>query len=183
MDQELTDHLIQFYGRAFADAFLRTMDFEGGWSNHPSDRGGKTKFGVTQATLDHHNRQRDDKLSLRALTIKQAADVYYHEFWLAMRINTLPHTVQGLMFDWGVHSGFFAIRSMQRHFKLKPDGVVGPRTRAAVAAQTKFGDTSRALLRALAVRRMKHLCRLVRRDRKQGDFIVGWFDRVSYWLY
>lgn len=181
MDQELTDHLLQFYGEAFTRAFLLTMDFEGGWSNHPSDRGGKTKFGVTQATLDHHNRQRDDKLSLRALTIKQAADVYYHEFWLAMRIDKLPLMVQGLMFDWGVHSGFFAIRSMQRHLKLKPDGVVGPRTRAAVVSEMRVNGP-KYLRRSLAIRRMKHLCRLVRRDRKQGDFIVGWFDRVSYWL-
>lgn len=182
MDQRLKSHLIQFYGASFADALVLTMGFEGGWSNHSSDRGGKTKYGVTEATLAVYNDRSNSRLRIETLTQRQAADVYFVLFWSDMRIASLPPMVRGLMFDWSVHSGYFAIRSMQRHLKLKPDGVVGPRTRAAVAAQTKFGDTTRAFLRALAIRRMKHLCRLVRRDREQGDFIVGWFDRVSYWL-
>jgi len=85
------------------------------------------------------------------------------------------------MFDWSVHAGFFAIRSMQRHLGLKPDGVVGPRTRAAVEEATVTWGTAK-VLRSLAIRRMNHLCRLVRRDRKQGDFIVGWWARVQHWL-
>ncbi len=182
MDRILKRVLTGKYGESFVLALETTMRFEGGWSNHPSDRGGKTKYGVTQRTLHAYNQRAGTWWTIEGLTPEQAADVYWILYWLEMRIDKLPRPVQGFMFDWSVHAGFFAIRSMQRHFKLKPDGVVGSRTRAAVEAQTKFGDTSASLVRALAIRRMKHLCRLVRRDREQGDFIVGWFDRVSHWL-
>jgi lysozyme family protein len=189
MDQPLKDVLLNRYGGSFVDALVRTLDFEGGLSNHASDRGGKTKYGVTQATLDAYNKHTGHHPDLGLppakvadLTIERAADVYHVLFWTGMRVQLLPPVVRGFMFDWGVHAGFFAIRSMQRHLKLKPDGVVGPRTRAALDdALMVRGE--RGIVRALAIRRMKHLCRLVRRDRKQGDFIVGWFDRVSYWLH
>ena len=180
MDSELKHGLLVKFGGAFTYALERTMAFEGGWSNHPSDRGGRTKYGVTQGTLDAYNDRMGRAIALSRLTPDQAADVYWIMYWLEMRIDKLPSIVQGLMFDWSVHAGFFAIRSMQRHVKTKADGAIGPVT---LAALDKFiFDKGNGIVRALAIRRMKHLCRLVRRDRKQGDFIVGWFDRVSYWL-
>jgi lysozyme family protein len=181
MDSSLKRLVVSTYGQHFALALETTMRFEGGWSNHPSDRGGKTKYGITQKTLRNYNKRMGTWLTIEGLTPEQAADVYWILYWKEMRIDRLPHAVQGLMFDWSVHAGFFSIRSLQRHFKLKPDGVVGPRTRASMdKAIVTWG--SEHVLRALAIRRMNHLCRLVRRDRKQGDFIVGWWTRVQHWL-
>lgn len=181
MDRELKVLLIRKFGQPFTYALETTMRFEGGWSNHPSDRGGKTKYGVTQRTLHSYNQMEGTWHVIRGLTPEQAADVYWTMYWLEMRIDKLPEPVQGFMFDWSVHSGRFAIRSMQRHLKLKPDGVVGPRTRAAVeAALVTWGSPK--FVRTLAIRRMNALCRLVRRDRKQGDFLVGWWARVQHWL-
>lgn len=179
MGSELKKKLTLRYGVSFARALEVTMAFEGGWSNHPSDRGGKTKYGITQKTLRAYNRRMGTWLTIQGLKPEQAANVYWTMYWMEMRIHKLPEQVQGLMFDWSVHAGFFAIRSLQRHFKLKPDGVVGPRTRAAVANSLTTGVST---VRALAIRRMNHLCRLVRRDRKQGDFLVGWWARVQHWL-
>lgn len=181
MDRQLKSFLLTHYGPAFTSALEVTMAFEGGWSNHPSDRGGKTKYGVTESALGAYNVRTFSGLRVETLTRTQAADVYHVMYWREMRIANLPGPVQGFMFDWSVHAGFFAIRSMQRHFKLKPDGVVGPRTRAAVAsAIVTWG--SAYVVRALAIRRMKHLCRLVRRYREQGEFLAGWWTRVSHWL-
>lgn len=181
MGSELKEHLLLKFGSSFTNALEVTMAFEGGWSDHPSDRGGKTMFGVTQRTLRNYNRRMGTWLTIEGLTPRQAADVYWTMYWMEMRVYKLPEHIQGLMFDWSVHAGFFAIRSLQRHFKLKPDGVVGPRTRAAVdKAIVTWG--SAPTVRALAIRRMNHLCRLVRRDRKQGDFLVGWWARVQHWL-
>lgn len=181
MDRDLSRKLIGTYGLEFVRALATTMKFEGGWSNHPSDRGGKTKYGVTARTLRAYNLRSGTWWTVEGLTPEQAADVYWLMYWLEMRIDGLRIPVQGLMFDWSVHSGFFSIRSMQRHFKLKPDGVVGSRTRAAMdAAIGTWGSAH--VVRALAIRRMNALCRLVRRDRKQGDFLVGWWARVQHWL-
>ncbi len=181
MDSILKHLLKDRYGESFTLALETTMRFEGGWSNHPSDRGGKTKYGVTQRTLISYNKRMGTWLTIEALTPEQAADVYWVLYWLEMRINKLPEDVQGIMFDWSVHAGFFAIRSLQRHFQLKPDGVVGSRTRASLDASLSTWGTAH-VVRSLAIRRMNHLCRLVRRDRKQGDFLVGWWARVQHWL-
>lgn len=181
MEQELKHALLLDYGGGFTYALERTMGFEGGWSNHPSDRGGKTRYGITERTLRAYNQRMGAWLTVEALTQRQAAQVYHVMFWLKMRIDRLPRALQGLMFDWSVHAGFFAIRSMQRHIKVKPDGAIGPATLAALDRSITISGNL-TVLRALAIRRMKHLCRLVRKDRKQGDFLVGWFERVSFWL-
>lgn len=36
----------------FDDAFKIVLDFEGGYSNDPADRGGETNYGITASTLN-----------------------------------------------------------------------------------------------------------------------------------
>ena len=38
----------------FENAFSRVLGFEGGYSDDPDDRGGKTRFGITEATAAKH---------------------------------------------------------------------------------------------------------------------------------
>lgn len=38
----------------FKKAFEKTIIFEGGYSDHPYDPGGKTKYGITESTARSH---------------------------------------------------------------------------------------------------------------------------------
>lgn len=62
------------------DNFERVMKFisrvEGGWSNHPSDTGGATKYGITSAVASRHG------LSVRDITMNQAKEIYRKDYWI-----------------------------------------------------------------------------------------------------
>lgn len=181
MDLELKTELVRLYGVPFTYALEKTLGFEGGWARHPSDRGGETRYGITQLTLTSFNAFTGLWWTLDGLTRVNASAIYHQMFWKKMGIWRLPSELQGLMFDWSVHAGYFGIRSMQRHLKVKPDGAIGPKTLETLHRMITISGTT-VVVRALAIRRMTHLCRLVRRDRKQGDFLVGWWARVNSFL-
>lgn len=168
------------YGLEFTETVLMTLAFEGVDTNHPSDRGGKTRYGITRLTLARYNGFTRSNLFLDEITIRDAVDIYHELFWLFPKIGTLS-SASSFMFDWHVNSGTFAIRSMQRWLKVKPDGIIGPVTAKKIDDLIRVHGSD-FVIRALAIRRMRLLCRLVRRDPTQAAFIEGWWNRVSTFL-
>ncbi len=172
--QKLTD----LYGHAFAVALNRTLGFEGGWSDHPNDRGGLTYMGITSRTLSRYNSVTGHDLYMEHLTPETVADIYHELFWLVPNIGMITGVeLPGFMFDFYVHSGPRAVRFLQSEVGAKEDGILGPKTIASLPAWP-YHD----LIKSLAMRRMKFLCRIVQNNPSQAAFIVGWFNRVSTWL-
>lgn len=58
--------------KAFEKAFNHTVGVEGGYSDHPSDRGGKTMFGITEAVARSYGYSGD----MRSMPISTAKDIY-----------------------------------------------------------------------------------------------------------
>ena len=56
----------------FDEAFDRLIGHEGGYSDHPSDPGGKTQFGITEAVARAHGFTGD----MRTLTRDEAKRIY-----------------------------------------------------------------------------------------------------------
>lgn len=128
---------------------------EGGFVNDPDDPGGATNHGVTIGTLrrlglDVNRDGRIDVADVRALTRKQAVDVYIEHYYTRPRISALPEVVQASVFDMYVNAGLNAVKILQRlctdmGFPCDPDGQIGPQTiRAAQnayeAAPQHFAD-------------------------------------------
>ena len=67
------------------------VGFEGGFSDHPQDSGGKTKYGITEATLNaafkvgivSHNNIKD-------LTVEEAKTIYKVNYWDKCKCDDLP---------------------------------------------------------------------------------------------
>lgn len=56
--------------------------WEGGYSNHPSDPGGATNYGVTQRTFDAFNQKmKRPRKSVKDMTYPEAREVYDLEYW------------------------------------------------------------------------------------------------------
>jgi lysozyme family protein len=49
---------------------------EGGAVDHPSDRGGQTKYGITKATLSEYRGRQVSGVELFALTEQEAREIY-----------------------------------------------------------------------------------------------------------
>ena len=124
------------------DTFIRRiLSHEGGYVNDPRDPGGETKYGISKRSYP--------KLNIKALTWDQAAEIYRRDFWLASKANTLPPAVGFQLLDGAVNSGIgAATRWLQRAARVADDGIIGPATRAAIAA----ADPSDLILRFLAER-------------------------------
>jgi lysozyme family protein len=116
------------FDRALAFVFAR----EGGFSDHPEDPGGATRFGITRATLERERGRPVTAAEVAALSREEAARIYRRAYWDAVRAGDLPDGLDLAVFDCAVNSGpGTAVRLLQRVLAVPADGVVGPVTLAA----------------------------------------------------
>jgi len=160
-------------------ALEHLLEEEGGWSNHPSDRGGKTMYGVTQGTYDDFRRKKRRLLqSVRQVTKEEARELYQTEYWEASGCHLLPWPISYLTFDAAVNSGpGRATKWTQAGLGVQPDGRVGPAT-VAVANQVVERGTGSVLL-AIVDQRVQFLSKIIRNDESQLAFLLGWWRRTN----
>ncbi len=172
---------------------------EGGYANDPDDPGGPTKHGVTLATLrraglDLTGDGQVGLADLAALSRDQAVSLFVDRYFHRPHLDLLPAAVQPPVFDMYVNAGASAVKILQRLLRadgagdLLGDGVIGPRTLAAVrAAATRYGEVAlaesysiarRDYYYALAEARVSSRKYVRRRDGGKG----GWILRAETFL-
>lgn len=157
---------------------------EGGYVNHPADRGGPTNFGITQATLSAWLGRPAGVEDVKALDEATAREIYEVRYLTGPRIDTLPARVVPFAFDAAINHGpRNAVRMLQRVVNeagFGPgdvDGVVGPQTRRlAEQADAAMDDF---LLAALVEERRNVYRRIVAAEPSQAVFLDGWMNRVA----
>lgn len=151
----------------FDTAFNTLLKHEGGFSDHPADPGGKTRFGITEAVAREVGYRGD----MRELPIDLAKRIYKARYWDAVRADELPEVIRYATFDAAVNSGpRQAIRWLQRAAGAKDDGIIGPKTFAAVRA----ADPER-LLRLVLAQRLRFMTNLP----TWPTFGRGWARRIA----
>ena len=89
-----------------------TAAWEGGWSNHPADPGGKTMYGITEAT--YHAWLKRNKLPLKPvknISRAQAELIYFDEYWRPAKAEDLAPGVDLATYDAAVNSGVSRART------------------------------------------------------------------------
>jgi lysozyme family protein len=117
---------------------------EGGYVDHPLDRGGPTKFGVTLASWqrfgrDLNNDGRIDANDVKLMTEADAVAVYKTQYWDKINGDKIKsQAVAEIVFDMYVNAPSIAVKMLQnilnRSFgkSLAIDGALGPMTLQAV---------------------------------------------------
>ena len=80
------------------------IDREGGFVDHPSDRGGPTKYGITQPVARRHGYHGP----MCDLPYLKAFDIYAANYWHSLRLDdiaTIHEPLAEYLFDYGVNSG------------------------------------------------------------------------------
>jgi lysozyme family protein len=151
---------------------------EGGWSNHPDDRGGATNGGVTQATYDAHRRSKGlPARSVALMTQGEHREIYDAGYWRLAGCDRLPWPFSYLVFDAAVNSGpSRGVRWLQQGLGVPADGKVGPQTVAAAEQAVTAGDVDCVL--GVVDARRDFLVDLVRGNRSQLAFLGGWWRRL-----
>lgn len=86
-------------------ALPRLLRDEGGYTDHPSDPGGPTNFGITLADARRYWKGNATADDVRALPQSVARKIYREHYWNALRCDELPAGVDYAVFDYGVNSG------------------------------------------------------------------------------
>ena len=111
--------------------FNRLMVHEGGYINHPNDPGGETMWGVTKRVA----RANGYNGSMRQLPKSTAQAIAHKDYWRAIKGDDLPDDVAWQVFDAAYnHGNRNAIKFLQRAIGVNDDGLIGPKTLAAVKA-------------------------------------------------
>jgi lysozyme family protein len=166
----------------FAGKLLR---LEGGYVNHPLDKGGPTKYGVILSVWKEYGHDKDgdgdiDAEDIKKLTEEDARYIAKKIFWdyfLADHISN--ESVAEFIVDWGYNSGRKTVaKIVQRLINVEVDGIVGIQTLRAI----NTGDQER-LFNLLKIERKVFLNNIIRRKPDQIVFYDGWMNRVNSFKY
>jgi len=176
----------------FDDAFKIILGFEGGFSDHPQDRGDKTKYGITEATLNaafkaglvSHN-------NIKELSIDEAKIIYKASYWDKCKCDDLPKPLDLCVFDTAVNCGVgTSSKFLQETINkavgadiLAADGIIGSMTLGAVEgwlSRYKADCTFPVLFLCdlFMDRRLQYYSNIVANNGSQLVFLRGWLNRV-----
>lgn len=169
--------------KSIQDMLNDMVEREGGFVNHPNDRGGATKYGVTIGTLSKYLGKPATISDVKALDVETAKDIFSRSYFLAPGLDGLPSNIQPVAFDMSVlHGPRAAVRMIQEvltlaGFPCDADGRIGPKTRMlAKTAGILMGDF---LVNAIVERRVEFLNAIVEARPSQSVFINGWTRRAN----
>lgn len=175
----------------FEVAVAHTLGIEGGYSDHPSDRGGRTNWGITEGVAREDGYVGD----MRALPKARALAIYRRLYWDRIGLDWVA-AVEPLValecFDTGVNMGVaLPVRWLQRLLNalnrqgadfadVAIDGNAGPATAAALRAllrkrDARGRDVVLAYLDALQGARYVELAEA---RAANEDFLFGWAERL-----
>lgn len=161
------------------------IEREGDYGNHPADRGGPTRFGITESVARAQGYAGD----IRALPRAEATAIYRRLYWLRPgydRLATQMPAIAAELFDCGVNMGpATATGFLQRALNaiggdtspgLAIDGALGPATFAAIDAfRTRRGAAGEAvLLKAVRALRAERYIALTESRPADRAFAYGW---------
>lgn len=176
------------------DQYIKQLvQTEGGYVDHPDDRGGPTNWGITQETaraFGYHARMQDMPRSV-------ADAIYKHRYWENPRFDLVAMHSEAIaqeLLDTGVNMGpATAAKFLQRSLNvlnqqqklysdIAADGAIGNMTLAALRAclghRGKQGEL--VLLRMLNSLQGARYIELAEKSASQESFIHGWFaNRVE----
>lgn len=156
----------------YEESLRRVLASEGGYTNHPSDPGGPTNFGITIGDYRHYVNPSATAADVRAMKVDEAKTIYRARYWDAQRCDELPSGVDYAIFDYGVNSGIGRSgKVLRRCLKLTDQSSVV--TDAVIAAATTAN--AKDLISAICDERLRFLKSL----KTWPVFGAGWGERVG----
>jgi len=154
----------------FSLAIDKTLAHEGGakFTDDPSDRGGATKYGISQAAYPD--------LDIRNLTEQQAREIYKRDYWDRVRADEIiSQAVAENIFDTSVNMGVrTGSRLAQVAAEIEPaDGIIGSQSLKVINACDEAFFISNYTIAKIA--RYAYICN---KNKSQKRFLLGWINRA-----
>jgi lysozyme family protein len=163
------------------------IEREGGYVNHPADRGGATRWGITHDVA----RQQGYMGDMRALPQSEAAAIYKRLYWISpgfAKVAAVAPKIAAEMFDTGINMGTgTATAFLQRALNalnrgasdypdIRVDRRIGPATLDALHAfiNRRGAGGEVVLLKSIEALQGAHYLRLAETRPSQEAFLYGW---------
>jgi len=173
----------------FTRAYLKTSAFEGGYANHPNDKGGETYKGIARnmwkvwAGWKIIDRYKSSPISMKQLDaflrgnmeLEDMVEEFYRaHFWKPIMGDDFINQLSAdNVYDFAVNSGVSrAVKYAQRIVSTVEDGVMGAKTIRAINGNVEGFVTK------YKASRLSFLEKIVARDESQSVFMHGWDNRV-----
>lgn len=163
----------------FDKAFKEVIGVEGGYVDHPADKGGPTNWGITIKTLSSYLGYPVSAQDVKELDLATAKKIYKKRYWDVMGLDAIPSDfLAELIFDQGVNGGpTTAAKRYQSSLNalgagLKVDGEIGP---ATIAATKKYPELR--IANEFIKATQDNYAIIVVNDKSQLAFIKGWINR------
>jgi lysozyme family protein len=186
----------------YEQAFDKLIGHEGGYSNHPNDRGGETYMGIARVFFPYWagwdlvdayrksdwfpgNLKNDEPLT------RMVREFYKTEFWDKLKLDQFPEGFEGLqfeVFDTAVNMGKKrggkllqrALNILNRNEAivddLKVDGIVGSQT---ISVIDKYKYEAHYLFKLYVLIKAKIYVDILEGNHSQEAFARGWINRIS----
>lgn len=150
--------------------------FEGGYVNHPNDKGGCTNMGVTISTFRQYYGRNKTCEDLRKLTEEQWQYIFKKGFWDRIQGDKIEcQSVANMIVDYVWASGVYGIKYVQKLLGVSADGLIGSKTLQAINSY----PSSKELFERIRQRRLDHFDAIVKNNPSQKVFLKGWKRRVN----
>ena len=150
-----------------------------GWADDPDDLGGQTMVGVTMATYDEYCRRKGYPkpttgrlMDLSYNDWKSILKMLYWDRWNADEIRS--QSIAEIVCDFVWASGVHGIKVPQDLVGVIPDGIVGPKTLAAVNSRNP-----RELFDQIKIARFDFIEDICRKRPANNKFKRGWMNRIN----
>lgn len=155
---------------------------EGGYSNHPNDKGGETNLGITDkldgkadGLVDVNDDGKGD-VPIKELKKEQAKSIYKRLFWSPLKADEIKsQSVAEILFDFAVNSGVgTAARAIQKIVNVAQDGNIGPKTISEINKRN-----AAELFEEIKTFRKQFYAKIIVKNPKLKTFEKGWNNRIN----
>lgn len=150
-----------------------------GFANDPDDLGGATMCGVTLATFTEYCRRkgypRPTIVRLKAIKYKEWLEILKTMFWDKWKADQINNeSIALILVDWVWGSGKYGITIPQKAIGVTADGIVGPKTIAAVNTKDP-----KQLFDLIRKERLAYIERICRSRPTNLKYKRGWLNRLN----
>jgi len=171
----------------------RVIGTEGGFVDHPSDRGGATRWGITEAVARAYGYTG----AMRDLPRPVAQDIYRKRYWLEIGLDRIAVECPDLathLFDVAVNMGASVpgawlqrlLNALNRggadYPDMEVDGRIGSMTVQALRSfhTLRGSDGESVLIKGIQILKGARYIALAEGDRSQEAFLYGWLvNRIN----
>ncbi len=156
----------------FQHALNFTHPHESGTNTDPVDRGGITKYGISEKQYPN--------VDIFNLTLEDANAIYIRDYWLFNSCDKVKPNLDVVLFDTSVNCGqSSAAQWLQWSLKILKEDVIVDGIIGSITLEKVAGQDTKLLIDGIIAHRLERYNYLIKRYPQQIKYIRGWIKRAS----